>query len=111
VGRKTNFTLEELIAEFKKPWPALRRCLILNEIGEICNEGGKDAKKAEEFLRSLLGSEDEKDKLYAFSWLSVIENLEPQTLKRLEEFKKDPANKKIIKRTKPQIERYNKLYK
>ena len=109
--RQTSLTLEELISEFRKPWPKFPRCLLINEIGEICNEGGKDAKKAEEFLRSLLGSEDEKDKLYAFSWLSVIENLDPQTLERLKEFKKDPANKKIIERAKPQIERYNKLYK
>lgn len=110
-NRQTDLTLEELVAEFEKPWPRHRRCLIINEVGEICNQGGEDAKKAEEFLRRLLSSEHSSDRLYAFSWLSVIENLSPQTSQKLEEFKEDPTNEEIIAEAQPQIERYNIRYK
>lgn len=96
------------MAEFEKPWPRYPRCLIINEIGAICNEDGKDAKKAEEFLRCLLESKDQDDRFYAFCWLSVISNLDPQTVQKVEEFKQNPDNQEIITKTKDQIENFKR---
>lgn len=91
--RQTDFTLDELMDELKKPFPIIPKCALLNEIGEICETGNA---KAEEFLAKLLDDKNPDYKFLAYCWLSAVGDVQKKTSLKLEEFKKDPANKTIV---------------
>lgn len=63
-------------------------------------------------MRNLLEDKKFKDeRLIIFSWLSVIENWDPETVALIENFKKNPANKGVIDEAQPQIAHFNTMYK
>lgn len=95
--RQTNLSLDELLAELKTPWSFHKRCLLINEVGEICRHGNKEAaKKAEVFLRQLLNSKNPKDRCIAFCCLAMTENLDKETCRKLEEFQAKPENEEVL---------------
>ena len=86
--------------------------MIINEIGCVSvDKKDENKKRAEKVLRDLFKDNEEESRDIIFAWLSVIDNPDKETLVALEEFRKDPANKRIIREMQPQIDRFRMLNK
>lgn len=96
--RQTNMTLGELIAALEgKRACSFPRCLLINEVGEICYR--ESSKEAEAALRKCLTAKSVEEKTLAFCWLHEMENVNitEDTFKELERFRNNPENAEIIK--------------
>jgi hypothetical protein len=105
---QTGLSKKELFEELKNPSCRYIECLIVNDIGKLCeNTDEKSRKEGEEALREILKSSSDKiNKITAFFWLSVLENLGKRTLLTLKEFKNNPDNKALVQKAQRSIEKY-----
>ena len=91
--RQTDLSLKELEAEINKVQSCYPKCMIVNEIGEICFRGDK---KAEAILRRVLDSNKPCEQFPAYYWLSVLDSPDPETIAKLVAFKDNPANADVV---------------
>lgn len=117
--RQTSLSFDELIETLKAPSPVYPKCLIVNEIGEICNDASDlNHERAEMFLRQLLSIGDEEQQFLAFCWLSTKEEKRPyesseeefdesayETSRRLRQYRENPKNEAIVKQAEESIRR------
>lgn len=104
--RQTKLSFNELVSELNVPRLGLARCLVINEIGEIC--AAENHKGAETILRQLLNNGDPRDKLLAYCWLSILEDKDDLLLIELKEFEEKPENKTIVERAKESIKAWKR---
>ena len=103
-------SLDQLLKELKNPSLGYPRCLIINEIGEVCLDGNaEERKKAEQALLTMLRDREEESREIVFACLSIIEHPDPETAVALQEFKIDPVNKAMVEEMQPKIARFKLL--
>lgn len=95
---QTNLNLGELLTELKDPNSRYPRCLVINEIGELCLKGNAGAEAA---LVDILKDGKECHKVFAFCWLSILNKMEEKNLEAFRKFKEDPANGAVLKAAEP----------
>lgn len=91
--RQTDLSLEELEAEFNKVQSYYPKCMIVNEIGEICSGGDK---AAEVILRRVLDINKPGEQFLAYCWLFILDLPDPETIAKLVAFRDNPANAAVV---------------
>lgn len=95
--RQTSLSLRELEAELETPTGLYPQCLVVNEIGEIMMAGGEEAARAEEIIGGLLDGANQDKQCIALCFLSDnAANLSPETIRKIGQFRNDPAHQEII---------------
>lgn len=97
---QTGLRLQEVFQELEQSQSLLPRCLLLNEVGEFCHEG---AKEAEAYLRQMLSEGDESERFIAYCYLSTVSDAEEETSAELEGFKENPDNADIVATAEDQL--------
>lgn len=84
MARQTSMSLEELGMELNKLWSSYPSCLIIDEIGEICSGGNKEAEK---ILSKFLKEGDPHEQYPAYRWLLTSKSPDPETVSALKDYK------------------------
>ena len=72
------------------------RHILLNRLGCIMVEQGKDSEEAELYMRGFLKREDENDRFMAFYFLSALSQKNEEVSDEIKKFEEDPNNKHIF---------------
>lgn len=94
--RQTELSFPELASILRQKRSIHRRCLVLNEIGQVMHDGGKDAPKAERVLRGLLVSSSDEDRYIAYCYLSELAKQSRETRVALVAFEGNSNNAALL---------------
>lgn len=96
-GRQTGMSLDELLKALESGSTGFPTCLLLNEIGEIC-ESGDGNEAAEQALVSQLESNGFSERAIPFFFLTRInrERANGRLSEVLDSFRKDPENAEVV---------------
>lgn len=94
--RQTDLTLKELLdflSQGNCSWPT---CLLVNEVGAICQRGEDPDKTGENYLLSALNDERLQIRAIAYCCLSCIESCLTEHFAVLAAFRKNPENEPLL---------------
>ncbi len=94
-----DLTLEEVLIGLENPDQSIhRRGFLQNEIAKFLHEGGAEAEKAEDILRTWLTSPYPEDRHFALLVLLEQKFMEPETSRKLREAIKVSDNEAFLGR-------------
>ena len=92
-GRQTRLSVQELIELSNNPNGKFPKCLILNDLGDLCVYGNKFAEDA---LTKMLLQGPPQEKLIIFYFLKSTPDTEKVTQMTMDQFRKDKNNWPIV---------------
>ena len=101
--RQTALSLDQLEVELNIPFSMYEKCLLVNEIGEICLKGDK---RAEAILRNLADSDESCLNYVVFCFLSSLVSPDPESVVKIRQFRENPDNEEAVQRAKVAIARF-----
>jgi len=94
--RNTELSLQELLDRLGRNDQKHPSCMLINEVGVICAEGGDIEGAGEKYLVSLLGNSDPNQRAIAFSFLSYRQDMAERNASALSEFRARVENAALM---------------
>jgi len=94
--RQTDLTLKELLdflSQGNCSWPT---CLLVNEVGAICQRGEDPDKTGEKYLLSALDDERKNIRAIAYCCLACIEGATEEHFAVMDSFLANPENEPLL---------------